>query len=781
MVTVQTRGKFLKMSQAIRKEQRSSVSIPPLVASRIKEGFLITLVGLSIFLMLSLISHHPADQGWSNVDSTGHAVHNLAGFVGAWFSDLTTHLFGYFSFLIPVFVAALGWGIYRDKINHIIENKFLLGLKFVGLIAFTCNGCALLWIRAGGVLAHPGINSGGILGNLFGSSVLSSFGDIGGTILMLAGFFAGFTFLTGWSWLKIMDKLGAFLIVASRKLLQTVRNLAISCVEKLLAMKAKRVNHPVANNFSQTSAIKLRLPKNRDIEIVKEPILSSVEIDGQIACNKETLPNLDLLDNPEVTGNSYSDYALNLLSKKVEEKLLDFGIEVKVVSVKPGPVVTRFELQPEAGLKASRITNLSKDLARSLSAISVRVVEVIPGKTCVGLEIPNESREMVYLKEILNSSPFHSIDSSLPIALGKDISGNPVAADLARMPHLLVAGTTGSGKSVALNAMILSLLYKSTPDNVRFIMIDPKMLELSVYDDIPNLLSPVVTDMKDAANALRWCVAEMERRYKLMSHFGVRNLDGFNKLVADSIKKGEPLLVPSQSQDKELTEEVLYEEPRIVLIIDELADLMMVVGKKVEDLIARLAQKARASGIHLILATQRPSVDVITGLIKANIPSRISFQVSSKVDSRTILDQVGAENLLGHGDMLYLPPGAGLPNRIHGAFVSDDEVHKVVKRLKEIGEPNYNENVLAGHSELETGLPGYDSSEDLEQDELYDRAVSIVLQTKKASVSGIQRRLKIGYNRAARMVEAMESAGIVGELQANGAREILVPTNVSDS
>ena len=781
MVTVQTRGKFLKMSQAIRKDQRSSVRVPPLVVSRIKEGFLITLVGLAIFLMLSLISHHPADQGWSSVDSTSSAVHNLAGSVGAWFSDLVTYLFGYFSFLIPVFVAALGWGIYRDKINHIIENKFILGLKFVGLIAFTCNGCALLWIRAGGVLAHPGINSGGILGNLFGSSVLSSFGDIGGTILMLAGFFAGFTFLTGWSWLKIMDKLGAFLLSANRKLLRAVRNLTVLCLEKLLAMKTKRDNRAVASHFSHTSAIKLRLPKNKDIKIIKEPIISSVEINDQIVCGKESLPNLDLLNNPEVTSGSHSDYALNYLSQKVEEKLLDFGIKVKVVSVLPGPVVTRFELQPEAGLKASRITNLSKDLARSLSAISVRVVEVIPGKTCVGLEIPNESREMVYLKEILNSNSFYSIDSSLPIALGKDISGNPITADLAKMPHLLVAGTTGSGKSVALNAMILSLLYKSTPHNVRFIMIDPKMLELSVYDDIPNLLSPVVTDMKDAANALRWCVAEMERRYKLMSHFGVRNLDGFNKLVTDSIKKGKPLLAPSQSEDTELTEDVLYEEPKIVLIIDELADLMMVVGKKVEDLIARLAQKARASGIHLILATQRPSVDVITGLIKANIPSRISFQVSSKVDSRTILDQVGAENLIGHGDMLYLPPGAGLPNRIHGAFVSDDEVHKVVKRLKEIGRPNYNENVLAGHSETETGLFGCDSSEDFERDELYDRAVSIVLQTKKASVSGIQRRLKIGYNRAARMVEAMESAGIVGELQANGAREILVPTNVSDS
>lgn len=777
---MQTRGNILKMSQAIRKEQRGSMKVPPLVVSRIKEGFLITLVGLAAFLMLSLITHHPADQGWSSVDSSGHAVHNLAGLVGAWFSDFVMYLFGYFSYLIPVFVGALGWGIYRGWAYDIIENKYILGLKSVGLIAFACNGCALLWVRAGGFLAQPGTHSGGILGNLFGSSILSSFGDIGGTILMLAGFFAGFTFLTGWSWLKIMDTLGAFLVVAYRRVLHMIRKHLILIIQKLLAFKETKDNHAVASCFSRTLSTEPRLTNNKNIKIVKEPIISSIEVENKISFDKEILPNLDLLNAPEVTGNIHSDYALNLMSQKVEEKLLDFGIEVKVVSVRPGPVVTRFELQPEAGLKASRITNLAKDLARSLSAISVRVVEVIPGKTCVGLEIPNESREIVYLKEVLNSNSFHSIESPLPIALGKDISGNPVAADLAKMPHLLVAGTTGSGKSVALNAMILSLLYKSTPDNVRFIMIDPKMLELSVYDDIPNLLAPVVTDMKDAANALRWCVAEMERRYKLMSHFGVRNLDGFNKLVSDSIKNGKPLLAPNNGQGLELKDDVLCEEPKIVLIIDELADLMMVVGKKVEDLIARLAQKARASGIHLILATQRPSVDVITGLIKANIPSRISFQVSSKVDSRTILDQIGAENLLGHGDMLYLPPGAGLPNRIHGAFVSDEEVHKVVKRLKEIGDPEYNEDVLAGYKE-EVDYTSYDVSEDSEKDELYDRAVSVVLETKKASVSGIQRRLKIGYNRAARMVEAMESAGIVGKLQANGAREILVPTNVSDS
>ena len=436
-------------------------------------------------------------------------------------------------------------------------------------------------------------------------------------------------------------------------------------------------------------------------------------------------------------------------------------------------MITRFELEPAAGVKASRITNLSKDLARALSAISVRVVEVIPGKTTIGLEIPNQKRATVFLSDILKSDVYESLQSKLTIALGEDISGQPVVADLSKMPHLLAAGTTGSGKSVALNAIILSLLYKSTPKEVRFILIDPKMLELSVYEGIPSLLAPVVTDMKDAANALRWCVAEMEKRYRLMAALGVRNISGYNRKVKDAEKRGEPLENPLLVEDG-LSEE-LQALPRVVVIIDELADLMMVVGKKVEDLIARLAQKARASGIHLILATQRPSVDVITGLIKANIPSRIAFQVSSRVDSRTILDQMGAEHLLGHGDMLYLPPGTSIPTRVHGAFVSDDEVHKVVDRLKKSGEPEYEDSVLNGDLSELSGTTMGDLDLDPEQDELYDQAVQIVLDTRKASVSGIQRRLKIGYNRAARMVESMEAAGLVGELQASGTREVLIP------
>jgi len=462
------------------------------------------------------------------------------------------------------------------------------------------------------------------------------------------------------------------------------------------------------------------------------------------------------------------------MSRLVESKLKDFGVEVQVVEVHPGPVITRYELQPAAGVKVSQITNLAKDLARSLSAISVRVVEVIPGKTTVGLEIPNEQREIVRLSENLKASEFADAKSPLTLALGKDISGQPAVADLARMPHLLVAGTTGAGKSVALNAMILSLLYNATPRQVRLILIDPKMLELSVYDGIPHLLTPVVTDMKEAANALRWCVHEMDQRYRLMSALKVRNIAGFNRKVEEAKAAGQPLLDPLHPADSELPAQELQPLPYIVVVVDELADMMMVVGKKVEELIARLAQKARASGIHLILATQRPSVDVLTGLIKSNIPTRIAFQVSSRVDSRTILDQMGAEQLLGHGDMLFLPPGTAVPIRIHGAFVDDHEVHKVVDSLKKTSRPQYVDEILNGLPEAEAG-GGAGGAGDSEADPLYDQAVRIVTETRRASVSGIQRRLKIGYNRAARMVEAMELAGIVGPLEANGQREVLAP------
>jgi S-DNA-T family DNA segregation ATPase FtsK/SpoIIIE len=491
-----------------------------------------------------------------------------------------------------------------------------------------------------------------------------------------------------------------------------------------------------------------------------------------------------LLDEAGPHEQSYSDEALEAMSRLVELKLRDFGVEAEVVAVFPGPVITRFELRPAPGVKVSQISNLSKDLARALSAISVRVVEIIPGKSVVGLEIPNEKREIVTLGEIIKSKPYDAVTSPLALALGKDIGGVPIVADLARMPHLLIAGTTGSGKSVGINAMVLSLVYKATPEHVRMIMIDPKMLELSVYEGIPHLLSPVVTDMKQAANALRWCVAEMERRYQLMSMLGVRNIGGFNRKVKDAAEAGKPIKDPIRMQKivqgvpGVVAEDVpdLRTLPFIVVIIDELADLMMIVGKKVEELIARLAQKARASGIHLILATQRPSVDVITGLIKANIPTRIAFQVSAKVDSRTILDQSGAESLLGHGDMLFLPPGTSIPTRVHGAFVSDQEVHRVVAGLKSASPPVYIDEILDGPRNAIPGFPSDDEegegTADAEADPLYDEAVRVVTETRKASISGVQRRLKIGYNRAARLVEAMEAAGLVGPLQSNGGREI---------
>ncbi|WP_274600666.1 DNA translocase FtsK, partial [Halorhodospira neutriphila] len=503
------------------------------------------------------------------------------------------------------------------------------------------------------------------------------------------------------------------------------------------------------------------------------------------------LPPGELLDEaPEATGG-YSEEAIEAMSRQVEERLREFGVQVQVEAVQPGPVITRFEVQPAAGVKVRRISNLAKDLARALSVISVRVIEVIPGKSTVGLEIPNEKRQVIALSEIIRSKAYTESDAPLTVALGKDIGGNPVTADLSKMPHMLVAGTTGSGKSVGINAMILSLLYRNAPEQVRLIMVDPKMLELSVYDGIPHLLAPVVTDMNDAANALRWCVAEMERRYRLMAALGVRNLSGFNRKVREARQAGEPLRDPlfdsGDAANASLDEEVpqapeLEELPQIVVVVDELADMMMIVGKKVEELIARLAQKARAAGIHLILATQRPSVDVITGLIKANIPTRLAFQVSSRVDSRTILDQQGAEALLGHGDMLFVPAGSAMPQRVHGAFVTDAEVHRVVDHLKQVDEPEYVEEILNGSSETASlpGVPGESgggegSGGGDESDPLYDEAVKIVTETRRASISGVQRRLKIGYNRAARLVEEMETAGVVGPLQSNGGREVLAP------
>lgn len=747
---------------------------------RLKESILIALGGVSLFLLIALLSHHPADPGWSH-SGQHEVIHNQGGLVGAWLADIILNLFGQFAYVFPLILLAGGWVMFREGVEEFLADYFQIAVRFVGFILTLVNGCGLFWVRGGGVLAEAPHAAGGILGDVVGRAALLSCGELGGVLLMIAMFLTGFTLFTGLSWVWLMDTTGDYAL-RGWDLFDEKRAVWL---DYWRGQRAKRERVAVVK---QEVERKEQRPAPR-IEVPSEPPAPSVRVERERQetlferAPSDALPELSLLDAPRTASGGYTAEALEAMSRQVELKLKDFNIEVEVVAVQPGPVITRFELEPAPGIKASRITNLAKDLARSLSTISVRVVEVIPGKTCIGLEIPNEHREIVGLSEILNSDVYDSSASKLTMALGKDIAGQPVVADLGKMPHLLVAGTTGAGKSVALNAMILSLLYKSTAEDVRLIMIDPKMLELSVYEGIPALLAPVVTDMKEAANALRWCVAEMERRYRLMAALGVRNISGYNRKVEQAQAAGEPLADPLYVATPGIEEDIptLVSLPYIVVIIDELADMMMVVGKKVEELIARLAQKARAAGIHLILATQRPSVDVITGLIKANIPSRIAFQVSSRVDSRTILDQMGAETLLGHGDMLYLPPGTGIPNRVHGAFVSDEEVHKVVERLKASGEPEYIEAVLTGPQDgaEEGGVGAIDGGGD-EQDELYDQAVRIVTETRRASVSGIQRRLKIGYNRAARMVESMEAAGVVGELQSNGSREVLAPPPPKD-
>lgn len=734
---------------------------------RIQEGALIIFGAIALFFWLALSSHDAGDPSWTFTGSHKDIV-NSGGIVGAFLSDLLLYLFGLLAYLFPVIIAYFGWLLYRER-NETELDYFHVATRFVGFLLIFTFGCGLAWYRLSGV------QGGGILGDVVGSALVGTFGSSGATLLMLALFLTGVTLLTGLSWLWVMDTTGLYTL----KLVDWIKNKFEHAQDLHEGRKAKKVREVTLKE----DKVKAATRPERKIE----PKISKVEIAERAAEEKQAtlfkppadavLPSLELLDAAPPREGGYSRETLEALSRQVEIKLKDFGVDVDVVGVQPGPVITRFELQPAPGTKASKITALSKDLARSLSTTSVRVVEVIPGKSVIGLEIPNEKRELIVLSEILSSKAYDASHSALTLCLGKDISGHPMVADLMKMPHLLVAGTTGSGKSVALNAMILSLLYKSTAKDVRLIMIDPKMLELSVYEGIPQLLAPVVTDMKEAANALRWSVAEMERRYRLMAHLGVRNLAGYNKKVQDAINKKLPFPDPFAEKPAEGEAPVTLDTmPQIVVIVDELADMMMTTGKKVEELIARLAQKARAAGIHLILATQRPSVDVITGLIKANIPSRVAFQVSSRVDSRTILDQMGAENLLGHGDMLYLPPGTSIPHRVHGAFVSDEEVHEVVAYLKEHGEPEYVEAILQGPSDGDASdIPGMDFGEGEEVDALYDEAVAVVTESRKASISYVQRRLKVGYNRAARMIEQMERDGVVSETLANGSREVIAP------
>ncbi|MDP9090811.1 MAG: DNA translocase FtsK 4TM domain-containing protein [Pseudomonadota bacterium] len=750
------------------------------VARSLREGTLWVLGALALLLLLALLSYHPHDPGFSDTGEPG-PVGNWIGPVGAWLAGFFLFLFGRPAYLFPVMLAYAGWLVHKDQALPDARSKMNTLLRAVGFVLTLATSCGLASLHWSGA-ALPN-SAGGVLGVLAGSSSARALSFLGATLLLLGLWLAGVALFLGVSWFQMMDQLGAAVLRTIewiRTRLEQRRELASGQLRKQARQEVVREEQKkVANRPPPRIEPPAPLPQKSD----------RVERERQVplfdAPKSSELPALSLLDEPGTREQSYSDEALEAMSRLVEIKLRDFGIEVDVVAVQPGPVITRFELRPAPGVKVSQISNLAKDLARALSAISVRVVEIIPGKSVVGLEIPNEKREIVTLGEIIKSKPYDEVSSPLALALGKDIGGVPIVADLARMPHLLIAGTTGSGKSVGINAMVLSLVYKATPEHVRMIMIDPKMLELSVYEGIPHLLSPVVTDMKQAANALRWCVAEMERRYQLMSALGVRNIGGFNRKVKEAAEAGKPIKDPIRMQKIAQGVPGVVEEdvpeltslPFIVVIIDELADLMMIVGKKVEELIARLAQKARASGIHLILATQRPSVDVITGLIKANIPTRIAFQVSAKVDSRTILDQSGAESLLGHGDMLYLPPGTSIPTRVHGAFVSDQEVHRVVAGLKFASPPVYIDEILEGPRNPIPGFPsdeeeGEGGAADAEADPLYDEAVRIVTETRKASISGVQRRLKIGYNRAARLVEAMEAAGLVGPLQSNGNREI---------
>lgn len=804
---------------------------------RLKEGALIAVGALCLYLWMALVTYDTADPGFSHT-SNAEQVQNAAGRAGAYFADILFMVLGYFAYIFPLLLAIKTWQIFRERHQPWQWSGWLFSWRLIGLVFLVLSGAALAHIHF-----HPSANipfsAGGALGESLGDLARNLLNVQGSTLMFIALFLFGLTVFTDLSWFKVMDLTGKITL----DLFELVQGAASRWWEarnerKRLEAQLREVDDPV---FDQGGKGDRREPAKAQLRERAEPVMTRDEpparpvVPREAAVAREsaapretvvaraqpaapviipptadkapepskrvmkekqaplfidsavegTLPSISILDPAEQKKIEYSPESLAGVGQLLEIKLKEFGVEVAVDSIHPGPVITRYEIQPAAGVKVSRIANLAKDLARSLAVTSVRVVEVIPGKTTVGIEIPNENRQMVRFSEVLSSPQFDENKSPVTLALGHDIGGKPVITDLAKMPHLLVAGTTGSGKSVGVNAMILSILFKSGPEDARLIMIDPKMLELSIYEGIPHLLCPVVTDMKDAANALRWSVAEMERRYKLMAAMGVRNLAGFNRKIKDAQEAGEvihdPLYRRESMDDEPPTLKTL---PTIVVVVDEFADMMMIVGKKVEELIARIAQKARAAGIHLILATQRPSVDVITGLIKANIPTRMAFQVSSKIDSRTIIDQGGAEQLLGHGDMLYMPPGTSLPIRVHGAFVSDDEVHRTVEAWKLRGAPDYNDDILNGVEEAGSGFDGGGGGggdgEDSESDALYDEAVQFVLESRRASISAVQRKLKIGYNRAARMIEAMEMAGVVTPMNSNGSREVIAPGGPRD-
>ena len=769
------------MPQAKAKKQGSHETLDHLYP-RLREGGLIALVAICIYLSLALFSFDPEDPGWTYT-GTDREVTNLVGLSGAWIADVFLTLCGYMAFIFPLMLAFQAFQIFRERKREIQFNWAILSFHSLGLILTLAAGAGIAALHFYDTGLHFRHGSGGIIGLELSEFMVPIFSYIGATLILLSAFLFGLTAFVDISWLSIIDGTGRLAIRGAQILTASWHRMMIQRAQRAEVQQSTQIRREALERHSeekqQRPALVIEAPP-----VVKKEVSERVVRERQGSLFKvgfvEGLPALHLLDSVDANQErGFSADDLEAMSRMLELKLKDYGVEATVTAVYPGPVITRFEVQPAAGVKVSRISGLAKDLARSIAVISVRVVEVIPGKSVIGIEIPNEVRQVVKLSEVLTSKAYDNAQSPLSLALGHDISGEPVVVDLARMPHLLVAGTTGSGKSVGLNAMILSILFKASPAEVRLIMVDPKMLELAVYEGIPHLLTPVVTDMKDAANALRWCVAEMERRYRLMAAMGVRNVGGFNRKVKDAEKAGNPIKNPLWEPDPLLDDDQeapdLETLPFIVVIVDEFADMMMIVGKKVEELIARIAQKARAAGIHLILATQRPSVDVITGLIKANVPTRIGFQVSSKVDSRTILDQGGAEQLLGHGDMLYLPAGTPIPVRVHGAFVDDDEVHRVVESWKELGEPNYLESILETRTDTEL-LPGNAANTDAadeESDPLYDEAVEFVTESRRASISAVQRKLRIGYNRAARMIEVMEQAGIVSEMNSNGSREVL--------
>lgn len=761
------------------------------------EAAVLGAIAISVFLLLALFSYHPSDPSWTGLTSNSD-VANAGGIAGAFAADLLLAGFGYLAYVFPLLVGYWGVRVLRERRMQTAQSWPLFFIRLTGFILIMLAGTALLSMHVSAGTDFLPNNAGGALGHELGAFALNAFSGTGGTLFLLTLFLLGITLFTGLSWIALGERLGKLLIYMAQNLplwwqrFQQKRNASRDekAVQKAQKARAKAVEHQKKQKAKPTPAATTTkaVAINADVAAKSVPAPTSKLSKKQQQelfppSGEGVLPDISLLDpaDPDAHGG-FTESDLEDMSRLLEAKLADFKVSAEVVAVQPGPVITRFEIQPAPGIKASRITGLAQDLARSLAVISVRVVEVIPGRTTVGIEIPNEKREIIRFVEAVDSEKFKKAKSPLTFALGKDISGNPVFADLSKMPHLLVAGTTGSGKSVGLNAMLLSILFKATPDEVRLIMIDPKMLELSVYDGIPHLLAPVVTDMTEAASALRWGVAEMERRYKLMAALGVRNLEGYNRKVDEANSAGEPIPDPTwrPSQDGLSEEEEaphLEHLPSIVIVIDEFADMMMIVGKKVEELIARIAQKARAAGIHLILATQRPSVDVITGLIKANVPSRMAFQVSSRIDSRTILDQGGAEQLLGYGDMLYLPTGKNMPERVHGAFVSDDEVHRVCDDWRARGEPNYLPEILED-TDINAAIPGMEApgdSDDAENDPLYDEAVAHVIESRRASISFVQRKMRIGYNRAARLVEAMEMAGVVSAPGHNGQREVLVP------